>query len=65
VFGTPVGGRTELDELRDRVAGRLHLEELRERKPPLAVRLARLAWPLAVGLALLFNVAALLYAAIH
>jgi hypothetical protein len=54
-----------LDKLRDRVAGRLHLEELRKKEPPLAVRLARLAWPIAVGLALSLNVAALLYAAIH
>ena len=57
--------RPALDKLRDRVAGRLHLEELRKTEPPLAVRLAHLAWPIAVGLARLLNVAALLYAAIH
>jgi hypothetical protein len=56
-FDRPIPGSFE--------AGKLHLEELRKKEPPLAVRLARLAWPIAVGLALSLNVAALLYAAIH
>jgi hypothetical protein len=55
-----------LDELRHRVAGRLKIESVPERRIPLWLRLApRLARPIAVGLALLLNVAALLYAVIH
>ena len=54
-----------LDELRQRVFGRLKIESVYEIRVPPAVRLARLATPIAVALALLLNVAALLYAVIH
>ena len=54
-----------LEELRQRVVDRLKIESIREIRVPPAIRLARLATPVAVVLALLINVAALLYAVIH
>ena len=54
-----------LNELRSRVGRRLKIDYVPERRVPLGLRLAPFAWPTAVGLALLLNVAAQLYAVIH
>jgi hypothetical protein len=54
-----------LQELRQRVAGRLKIGSAPESRVPLGIRMARVPWPIAVGLALLLNVAALVYSVIH